>query len=108
MSTKAVRASLFITLFIFERDNNNKNNRLDLNGSKENINILLLYCIFDSWTASQSQETSVDCICTAVFEVVFLPGKMKPVYESMRKYKRLHTALPFFFEWWKAFVIVFT
>lgn len=52
------RVSLFITLFILVWDNNNKNNQLDLNGCKENINILLVHGGFfgDSWTATQLPE----------------------------------------------------
>lgn len=64
MSTGPGRVSLFITLFILEGDNNNKNNRLDLNGSKGNINILLpYYYFFVSWTATQYPEEASLYIC---------------------------------------------
>lgn len=64
MSTRPGQAFLFITLFILEGDNNNKNNRLDLNGSKGNINIpLLYYFFFDSWTAILYPEEASLYIC---------------------------------------------
>lgn len=74
MSTRPGRVFLFITLFILEGDNNNKNNRLDLNGSKGNINILLLYYVFffllmDNDTVPQGGFSIYLC---AVFEVVLL------------------------------------
>lgn len=46
MSTRLRPASAFITLFVFHRCNNNKHNRLDLNGSKRKTNTSHLYCLF--------------------------------------------------------------
>lgn len=59
----------FITLFILKRNNNNKNKRLDLNGSKGTVNIFLLNYIFFpfySWATTQSpQEAPLYCIFSA-------------------------------------------
>lgn len=93
MSQRPRRASLFITLFILERDNNNKNNRLDLNGSKGNINIPLLYYVL--LTRGQPHSPPRRRLCTVYFLWGYIAGlKMIPVYESMRKNKRFLTPHP--------------
>lgn len=69
-------ALFFITLFILERDNNNKHNRFDLNGNKGTINFLLLNYVgfFCSFTLGQPHSPQRRLLCTvyfcAVFEVV--------------------------------------
>lgn len=56
MSMRLGWESVFIASYISERDNN-KNNWLDLNGTKENIHILFLYSVScDSWTATEAPE----------------------------------------------------
>lgn len=50
-------------------DNNNKNNRLDLNGSKGNINIFASYgilCFFDSWRAAQPPQGGLSALYICV------------------------------------------
>lgn len=97
-------AALFITLFILERDNNNKNNRLDLNGSKGTINILLLnyviiffFLLFYSWTTTQSpEEAALYCIFVCCGRGCIASLKTLPVYKSVRKYKRFLAAHPCF------------
>lgn len=77
MSTRPGRASRFISLFILERDNNNKNNRLDLNGSKGKINIpsyIVFLFIFFALRQPHSPLRRFPCtvyLC-AVFEAVLL------------------------------------
>lgn len=107
MSQRARRASLFITLFILERDNNNKNNRLDLNGSKGNINIPLLYYVL--LTPGQPHSPPRKLLCIVYFLWGCIAGlKMIPVYESMRKNKRFLTAHPSSSKSVMLFFLVFT
>lgn len=68
----------FITLFILKRNNNNKNKRLDLNGSKGTVNIFPLnyVCFFfsllllDNHTVPTGGCSVLYIFCFSVFEVV--------------------------------------
>lgn len=80
-------------------DNNNKNNRLDLNGSKGNINIFASYgilCFFwllESRTAPTRRPLCTVYLC-AVFEAALPVWKWYPFMNQWEKYKQFVTAHP--------------
>lgn len=62
MSMRLCRAYFFITLFILRRDNNNKNNRLDLNYSKGNVLFFVAFFFFNTPAQPTPEETYLYCI----------------------------------------------
>lgn len=92
------RVSLFITLFILLCDNNNKNNRPDLNGSKENINIVLLHWVFlDSRTARQLPEEgslNLCVLCLRMYGRVWKRCVFICQWENLKGLLKAHIYIP--------------
>lgn len=103
MSARQGRAFVFITLFISKGDNNNTNNKLDLNGSKGNINFTICFILMDSRAVPAGR-----LLCTAylraALELVLLIWKWCLLINQWQSVNGSseHSALL------SAFVIVFT